>query len=196
MLENSIKPFIVKVPIKSYNPTIIKSGIERFDKTKIYVDTSTIEGINNVLKGEEITCDERPSRANMQPQKNSFWFAKMKGSNKKLIISYNDNDLAEKYILSTGFMGIKSSKDLPLSLLTSFIISTDFNCQRDLHAVGTTMAGINNDTFLDILVPYLTKQEIVEHELKYSPFIEKLSFLRKKINNLKLIKSQLLNKYF
>lgn len=42
--------------------------------------------------GELITFIKRFSRANMQPIKNSAWFAKMKRSNKKLIITDNDFD--------------------------------------------------------------------------------------------------------
>ena len=54
--------------------------------------------------GEIITFSKRPSRANMQPIKNSVWFAKMNGSNKKLIITDNDFDLINDYMLSTGYL--------------------------------------------------------------------------------------------
>ena len=58
------------------------------------------------------------------------------------------------------------------------------------------MAGINNDTFMKILVPYLTDNEIKEYDNKYSPFITLLSKRRKEITKLKIIKQELLNKYF
>ncbi|MBQ7277030.1 MAG: hypothetical protein IJS58_07295 [Bacilli bacterium] len=146
--------------------------------------------------GEIITFNKRPSRANMQPIKNSVWFAKMKGSNKKLIITDNDSDLINNYILSTGYLGVEASSNLPLSLLSAIIISDDFNEQRDLNSVGTTMAGVNNETFLKIIVPKLDDNEIKEYDCKYSAFIKELSLLRKKINELKIIKSKLLDKYF
>ena len=146
--------------------------------------------------GEIITFSKRPSRANMQPIKNSVWFAKMKGSNKKLIIADNDFDLINDYILSTGYLGVEASSRLPLSLLSAIIISDDFNEQRDLNSVGTTMAGVNNETFLKILVPKLGDNEIKNYESKYSTLIKELSLLRKKINELKIIKSKLLDKYF
>ncbi|WP_373437695.1 restriction endonuclease subunit S [Metamycoplasma equirhinis] len=185
-----------KIALDYYNPTIIKSGIIKFDKTKVYIDTSTIEDINNMSDGEIITFNKRPSRANMQPIKNSVWFAKMKGSNKKLIITDNDFDLINNYILSTGFLGVEASTKLPLSLLSAIIISNDFNEERDLNSVGTTMAGINNDTFLKILVPKLNDDEILNYNKRYSSYINELSLLRKKINNLKRIKAKLLEKYF
>ena len=132
----------------------------------------------------------------MQPIKNSVWFAKMKGSNKKLIITDSDSDLINNYILSTGYLGVEASTKLPLSLLSAIIISDDFNEQRDLNSVGTTMAGVNNETFSKILVPKLSEDELLIYNKKYSPLIDELSLLRKKINELKIIKSKLLDKYF
>ncbi|KDE41722.1 hypothetical protein NPL7_02280, partial [Metamycoplasma hyosynoviae] len=192
----SLKKYTEKISIKYYEPKIIKSGITKFDKTKIYIDTSKIEGINNMSNGNIITFNKRPSRANMQPIKNSVWFAKMKESNKKLIITENDFDLINDYILSTGYLGVEASSKIPLSLLLGIIISSDFNEQRDLNSVGTTMAGINNETFLNILVPKLSDDEILKYDKNYHSFINELSLLRKKINELRVIKSKLLEKYF
>ena len=155
-----------------------------------------MDGVNNIYVGEEVTISERPSRANMQPVKNSVWFAKMKGSCKKLIIAADDFDLTDHYILSTGFQGLLATKQLPLSLLSAFVISKDFDIQRDLHSVGTTMAGINNETFMNMLVPQLSIQEIEEFDIKYSPFVRLLSKRRKEIAKLKTIKQKLLQKYF
>ena len=119
-----------------------------------------MEGINNISDGEVIEYNKRPSRANMQPIKDSVWFAKMKESNKKLILTKQDDDLIDNIILSTGFSGILASEQLPLSFLSAVIISKEFNLQRDLNSVGTTMAGVNNETFLKILVPLLTDKEL------------------------------------
>ena len=196
LLNKSLLRYKNKIEISGYNPIVIKSGIDAFAGNKEYLDTSSIEGVNNVADGEIITLSKRPSRANMQPLPDSVWFAKMKGSNKKLVITSNDGDLIQRYVLSTGFQGILASNKLPLSLLTAIVISDDFNVQRDLNSVGTTMAGINNDTFAKILVPSLTDDEIKEYDNKYAPFIALLSKRRKEITKLKTIKQRLLNRYF
>ena len=132
----------------------------------------------------------------MQPKSDSVWFAKMKDSNKIIVITKYDGDLLNKHILSTGFLGIKSSDTLPLSLLTAIIISNDFRIQRDLNSIGTTMAGVNNETFLKILVPQLDKNEVIAFDKKYNSLVIQLSYLRRKINHLKMIKEKLLKKYF
>ena len=196
ILTTALSKYSILTPISSYNPKIIKSGISSFDKNKIYLDTSSVEGINNISNGDNITFSNRPSRANMEPIPNSVWFAKMKDSNKILIITNNDKDIIENNILSTGFLGIEARNELPISLLTAIIISNDFHIQRDLNSVGTTMAGINNDTFLKIQVPYLTKNEVEAFDLKYRNLVNELSLLRRKINILKKEKDILLNKYF
>ena len=195
-LEVSLQLYEEKRSISEYAPEIIKSGINKFDKTKNYLDTSCVEGINNISSSELIEYNKRPSRANMQPIANSVWFAKMKDSNKILIITDKDKDILSNNVLSTGFLGIKASNKLPLSLLASIVISNDFKIQRDLNSVGTTMAGVNNETFLKIQVPYLNENEALAYEDKYSSFVYQLSSLRREIDRLKLVKKALLKKYF
>ena len=195
-MSKSLEKYQDTTSISYYEPTIIKSGINSFDIEKIYLDTSSIEGVKKISSGEIITIDHRPSRANMQPIANTVWFAKMKGSNKNLIITKNDKDIINGHILSTGFMGIEASKNLPLSLLSAFVISNNFNIQRDLNSVGTTMAGINNETFKEITVPLLNNQEVEEFDKRYSKYIDELSLLRRKIKKLEKVKELLLNKYF
>ena len=132
----------------------------------------------------------------MQPINNSVWFAKMKGSEKILLLTENDNDIVNNNILSTGFLGIKASGKFPLSLLFSIIISNNFKIQRDLNSVGTTMAGINNETFVKILVPKLSEEEIKYYDQKYKYLVMKLSYLRRQIKLLNDVKQNLLSKYF
>ena len=196
ILEQNLLKYNDKITIDNYNPTIIKSGIKPFHLTKIYLDTSCVNNLNKIEGKEVVSYKERPSRANMQPIANSIWFAKMKGSNKKILISNLDKDLINNYVLSTGFLGIKESNKLPLSFLTAVIISNEFNIQRDLNSVGTTMAGVNNETFSKILVPKLSSEEVKIFNEENKCFIEQLSYLRKKINALNSIKTLLLNKYF
>lgn len=195
-LVQSLSVYDDRCLINEYDPFIIKSGIVKFDKEITYLDTSCVEGINNISSGELITYSKRPSRANMQPVANSVWFAKMKDSNKIIIVTGSDDDLLKKHILSTGFMGIQATHSLPMSLLTAIIISNDFKVQRDLNSVGTTMAGVNNETFLKIQVPKLNQTEINDFENKYSPLVSQLSYLRRKIILLKDVKDKLLKKYF
>ena len=82
LLKLSLKQYNQLIEIEYYHPKIIKSGIDVFKGSKEYLDTSSIEGVNNLLSFELVTFEKRPSRANMQPIQNSVWFAKMKESKK------------------------------------------------------------------------------------------------------------------
>lgn len=195
-LEKAILSFSERVPLEYYNPKIIKSGIDSFENEKDYIDTSSIEGVNNIIGREAITIKKRPSRANMQPVVDSVWFAKMKDSYKILILTEGDYDLINKIILSTGFQGIKADKSLPLSLLVALIITNDFKHQRDLNSVGTTMAGINNETLMKIEVPKLNEEDIKSFDEKYGYLVNQLSKIRREITLLKKQKKLLLDKYF
>lgn len=196
LLKAKLKKFSTVIPFSFYSPRIIKSGIKTFDTAKIYLDTSSVEGVNEIFEGEAITFCRRPSRANMQPIANSVWFAKMKASNKIIVVSEKDTDLITETLFSTGFMGIEATKNLPLSLLTAFLISDSFHVKRDMCSVGTTMASINNDSFLRITVPYLNSKEIDLFESKYKYPVQTLCLLRRKIAHLKQAKADLLAKYF
>lgn len=57
--------------------SIIKSGIDEFDNSKIYIATADVD--NSIITSNDtlITMDDKPSRANMQPISNSIWFAKI-----------------------------------------------------------------------------------------------------------------------
>lgn len=160
------------------------------------MDTSSVEGINNILEFDSFSFEKRPSRANMEPLVNSIWFAKMKGSKKVIIVTNNDNDLLSDYLFSTGYLGIKATDKLPLSFLVATISSPNFFIQRDLNSVGTTMAGINNETFNKIMVPKLSDDEIKDFDKTYAPLVERLASYRRKIKKLKELKNLLLNKYF
>ncbi|QJR44162.1 restriction endonuclease subunit S [Mycoplasma miroungirhinis] len=155
-----------------------------------------MEGINNIYNHQKIKYDNRPSRANMQFFQNSIWFAKMKNSYKILTVTADDLDLINNCILSTGFCGIQCTEKFPLSLAFSIIISDSFTSERNNNSVGTTMMSINNNTFRNIKVPKLEKEEIMNFNQNYDIYIKKLSSLRLKIANLISIKNILLNKYF
>ena len=196
ILKFSLTNFKYKFFLNEYPIQIVKSGIEKFENYKEYIDTSAVEGLNNISDGINISYNNRPSRANMQPMPNSVWFAKMKDSNKVFVITNNDKDIIQNNIFSTGFQCIIPNKKFPLSLLLSIILSDDFIQQKNLHSTGTTMSGINNNSLLNLLVPKLEEEDIIEYNCKYSIYVDRLSLIRRKLNILKKTKQNLLSEYF
>ena len=131
---------------------IIKPGVQWFE-IKNYLATGNVEG-NNITNGVYVGYDNRESRANMQPLPNSIWFAKMKNSIKHITLSSNSEWFNEKYILSTGFLGIKCKEDT-LCYLHCFIYSDYFEKVKDMLAHGATQEAINNEDLkaIKLIVP-------------------------------------------
>lgn len=196
ILASSLKCYSDYVPFKSYGPNLVKTGISYFDGEKVYLDTSCVNGTDPADCSYIVRYDERPSRANMQPSPRTAWTARMKASYKVLGITELDRFLLENTILSTGFVGVRESKNLPLPYLHALFISKDFREKKDLSSTGATMESINNKDFFDLMVPYLTIAEAEEYKRRYDPIMQKLSSLREQKENLEKEKKLLLSKYF
>ena len=173
---------------------ILKSGINKFNDTKIYLDTSTVIGNNITDESYTISYNNRPSRANMQPKENSIWFAKLKDSPKYILVK-NQKRLINNFIFSTGFMGLQSEPYL-INYLYSLILSTSFNMQKDLLSNGATMQGINNEIFQEILVPNIEKNQAIIIGKEIENYVNLICQLQEIIHCMKHIKELLLEKYF
>ena len=145
--------------------TIIKPGLKMF-KTKNYLATGNVDG-NIIIDGEWVKYDSRESRANMQSLPNSIWFAKMKNSIKHITLPKKSEWFNEKYVLSTGFLGIKCN-DNSLSYLHSFIYSEYFEKVKDMLAHGATQEAINNEDLkaIKLIVPEKRILQLFEESTK------------------------------
>jgi len=141
---------------------IISSGINEFEGEKDYLSTESIQETKIEKVECKITYENRPSRANMQPVINSIWFAKMKATLKVYCFDDNNKNETKKYILSTGFCGIKVNEKLVCpQYLRFFLISKDFNEEKDRLSTGSTQMGINNEFIAKVrlLIPLLATQK-------------------------------------
>ncbi|MDD4706356.1 MAG: restriction endonuclease subunit S [Bacilli bacterium] len=130
---------------------IIKSGITEYLNLKRYVATSDVEG--KIIKSyNTVSYKEKPSRANMTPIKNSVWFAKMENSVKNILIDDYMSDIIEKYIFSTGFMGLKCKED-SLYYIWEMINSDNFLTHKNNLSTGTLMSSISNSSIVNYKYP-------------------------------------------
>ena len=144
-------PYGWKVGNIRHNPisSLISSGVDYFNE-KNYLATKNING-EIISDGEFITYENRETRANMQPQLNSVWFAKMQNSIKHITLPNNSQWFIDKYILSTGFFGLKCQKDA-LSYIHCFINSKYFENKKDTLAHGATQKAVNASDIENILL--------------------------------------------
>ncbi len=139
---------------KSKLGKLLPSGIDHFKGKKIYLATADVSQSAIVNHSTQITMDQRPSRANMQPKANTLWFAKMKDSRKLLLVDSTDVILQDKYIFSTGFAGIQCTQK-SLYYIWTYLQSEAFDTIKNAFCTGTTMQSINNQNInrIKILVP-------------------------------------------
>lgn len=132
--------------------SIIKPGVDKFD-TKIYFATADIKG-TSLSSGTLIDYENRENRANMQPNVNSVWFAKMKDSIKHLYLNEEMLPIISSSILSTGFCGLQCS-DVSFEYMASYISNTYFETHKDMLAHGATQEAVNNDDLagIHIVIP-------------------------------------------
>ena len=169
---------------------IIKPGIAKFLKKKNYLATANIVG-SDITDGLWIEFENRESRANMQPIYNSVWFAKMKNSIKHLSITNSDTWVLDKYILSTGFLGLKCSRE-SFAYIHSFINYSSFEGIKDTLAHGATQQAVNNEDLKSIPLLIPSKNVLVSYSNIVLPMIQKMNGLQQMNAKLTALRDRLL----
>jgi len=133
---------------------VISNGIDKFNGEKIYLATADVDGKEISNTKTKITYDKRPSRADMQPIINSMWFAKMINTYKILFFFDGNKEDLEKFILSTGFMGIKCNNGSEFFMYL-FISSKKFHSIKDTLVQGAVQEALTlgNIKRVKILIP-------------------------------------------
>lgn len=164
---------------------ILSSGIKEFLGEKEYLSTESIKG-TEIKKIEcKITHIDRPSRANMQPVINSIWFAKMQATLKVYSFSKNNPDEVNRYILSTGFAGIKLSENISPNYMKFYFISQEFNDMKDKLCTGSTQVGINNNFIAKIIIklPFSNEKPDLKEQERIVSILEKAEKVKAKGDN-------------
>ena len=173
--------------------SIIGSGIDDFNHSKIYIATADVD--NSIITTNEtlITFEDKPSRANMQPVEKSIWFAKMIDSRKLIMVDNYCYELLNNYIFSTGFCGLKC-KDEYFYYLWTFLLSDTFDTIKNNFCTGTTMQAINNkDTkLIEFVLP--DNELLSKFNNIAEPIYQKIYYNNLEINKLQKLRDILLPK--
>lgn len=134
---------------------VIAPGVNQF-KTKTYYATADVVGMN-IGTGSTVEYAMRESRANMQPELHSIWFAKMKDSVKHLFLSSSMQQMTDESILSTGFMGLRCSEEA-FEYIAAFIAGPYFEKAKNQYANGATQQAVGNAELesINLVIPDVT----------------------------------------
>lgn len=153
--------------------SITNEPVEEFLGEKIYIATGDLKEKLNDDVSEKVTFDNRPSRANLTAKKGDVILARMKGTDKVMVI----NEETEQYIYSTGFLVLRPNESLDKDFLYYFLRTKTFQREKDSYCTGATQKAINNANFSNNLTiplpPMSVQKEIVEKLDKAAAIREK-----------------------
>jgi len=177
---------------------IISSGIREFAKEKDYLSTESVQGTKIEKVECKITYQDRPSRANMQPVLNSTWFAKMKSTVKVYSFSNKNKEDIDKYILSTGFAGVKFWEDVSSDYVKLFFLTRRFNEEKDKLSTGSTQSGINNSFIsrIKIPLPFSNNKPDLKEQERIVRILEKAEKLKERGKNAEELLDEYLKSVF
>ncbi|MDO8590433.1 MAG: restriction endonuclease subunit S [bacterium] len=170
-----------------------KNRIKPFSGEKLYLDTSSVDGINISKEPILVTLEDIPSRAQFQPTENSIWFARMSNTYKVLVFTKNCSFEIENYILSSGMLGIETEEKY-LGFLFFTINSSNFHQLKDQHATGSTQVSLTNEGFQKIKVIIPPIGLIQKYSEVVSTFIDQILLLQKMNQRLKNSRDLLISK--
>ena len=171
-------------------------AVTSFPGEKKYIATGDI--INNqIVSYEQVTFENKPSRANQIVNIGDLLFAKMKDTKKVLCIT----DKNDENIYSTGFYVLSPKETIRSKYLYWYLNSKKFNLQKDKLSVGATMKGLNNDGLKKIEineVPNLQEQDKIADKIdKIQEAIENRKKVLEDMDKLIRIKyDEFVKKYF
>ncbi|MBI2183951.1 MAG: restriction endonuclease subunit S [Thaumarchaeota archaeon] len=139
------------VPLKKISEVaqIVETGVRRFNGLKKYVKTGDMRD-NTIVADREVTFENRPSRANMEVQEGDVLCARMKGTEKVLVITKQERN----YLFSTGFAVLRAKRNLMTPRFLAYYLRFPyFQAEKDKAAHGATQKAINNPALYSISVP-------------------------------------------
>jgi len=175
------------IPLTEVAPLAV-DRVKPFKGTKEFLSTG---GLNdNIVISETVTNENRPSRADLSVQQNDVICARMKDTNKVLLITSENSDL----IISTGFAVHRPDIELiDPNYLFHYLRSKYFQEEKNKYCTGATQKAITNDGLKNIkipLIPSITKQK------KIAAILNKADAIRRKRQHTIKLADELLRSVF
>lgn len=171
----------------------VKSNVAPFEGKKQYYATADVSGTLIISAGEEVTFDNRPSRASIQPIPNSVWFARMSNSYKVLCCFGASEALSINAIISSGFAGFSSARET-FGFVYATIASEFFDGEKNRYATGATQVSLTNEGLKKIKVLIPKHSTVVRYSQLVEPFLLKAEELKRQIKVLREARDRLLPK--
>jgi len=177
------KDWTVKNITKVDSFKFIKRNLDSWDGVKNYYATAQVDGINLLAPTDEITYENKPSRAQYMPLMFSVWFARMKNTFKVLVFNEKNKYLLKKSVLSSGFIGFEAD-ETSYPFLYMLVKSQGFHDSKDMFCTGATQESLTDTGLKAIKV-------LMPTELILKKFSSEVSLLIKQIVQLQITNNEL-----
>lgn len=159
---------------------IVKPGVAKFSGLKKYVSTGSLTN-GKIIDPLDVDYHSKPSRANMEVQVDDVLFAKMKDTEKVLLITEKEKN----HLFTTGFFILRikdKSKILP-KFVYYWLKSKEFQRNKNRKCKGATQKAINEKKLKKFTIPALpiNVQEMMVSQLDK---VENVNLLRRKSDKL------------
>lgn len=141
----------------------LPTGVKEFKGTKKYYSTGSIQDNEYIPEGE-FTFTNRPSRANRIAELGDVLQARMKATDKGILV---DEKLADQ-LFSTGFLQVRPFGNTYQNKLLFYLIKSDlFLTQKNDLATGSTQEALtdNGASEIEIPLPPLAEQHRIVAKL-------------------------------
>jgi type I restriction enzyme, S subunit len=174
MMKNSLPQGWEEISLTEQT-NFLSTGVPEYSGNKRYYSTGSIQE-NNLTPEGEFTFGNRPARANRIVEPGDVLQARMKGTDKALLIDYT----LKGCLFSTGFIQLRPYADTIIPEYLYFFIKSDqFLTQRDNYSTGSTQEALTDGAAKQIFLPLppITEQKRI---------VERLNTLFVKVNNTKV----------
>lgn len=155
-----------------------KDRVKKYEGTKLYFDTSCIDGIKITKEPLVVDFDTMPSRAQFSPVYNSVWFARMSNTYKVLVFDRSSEFEVNNYLLSSGMLGLKTEEKY-LGFLFASIKSELFHQQKNSRATGATQVSLTDEGFAGIRILFPTLEMIEKYSNIVNGYIGQILILQR-----------------
>ncbi len=147
------------------------SRVKPFTGQRQYMATGDLSK-NKINEMMAVDYETKPSRADLLVNAGQIILARMKATNKVLLIDQSSKD----FIVSTGFITLTPKKGFNSGYLSHYFKSGFFQSQKDKYCTGATQKAINNTSLKKINVPYCS----IDEQQKIAAILDQADALRKK----------------
>jgi type I restriction enzyme S subunit len=174
-------------PLTEVAPLVV-DRVKPFKGTKQFLSTG---GLNdNIINLETVTYENRPSRADLGVQQNDVICARMKDTNKVLLITSETSDL----IISTGFAVHRPNIELiDPSYLFHYLRTKYFQEVKNKYCTGATQKAVTNDGLKQIKIPLVPS---IIQQKKIGTILDKADAIKRKRQRVLKFTDELLRSAF